>query len=317
MRFYTKDWYVLMQHQDYTTCAKPIPDKAYSEKEIKALFRERLEAEIQRDRLDYDTPPCFPDMTDQLRPEHWKPEDWMIFPAGEDQPPRHPASPEEVAAQWERDRRAAEEAFASRPPFDPAETERWFRALYRANLRNAHMHYPAWVREQVDRRLLALDLLPESVFQKLQREEEENRRAFQAIEQAAEKELGRQPIPAPIAEAFRFHDSALLSLHKRGRDYEMRLRKDGGWYGDDVTPYIKVLFRGADLLERERGLIPRTMQDADGALSSNCTFLYHELYASPDGYEVHMLFATAGRRGLAYCTLRCDDIVFEDNVPMP
>ena len=317
MRFYTKDWYDLMQHQDYTTCVRQIPDKVYTEAEIRSLFRERLASEIQRDRLDYDTPPCFPDLADQLRPEHWNPEDWLIFPAGEDLPPRHPTSPEEVAAQWERDRRAAEEAFASRPPFDPAETERWFRALYRARLRDADRHYPAWVCVQVDRRLLALDLLPEGVYQKLQIEEAENRKAFEAIERAAEEELSRQPIPDDITAAFQFHDASLLSFRKRGRDYEMRLRKDGGWCGDDVTPYSKVLFRDAVLLEREKSLVPRTMRDADGTLSSNCTFLYHELYAGPDGYEVHMLFATAGRSGLAYCTVRCGDIAFQDNVPMP
>ncbi len=317
MRFYTKDWYLLMQRQDYISCAAEISDKDYSEKEIRGFYRERLAEEIAQDRREYDTPPCFPDLSQQLQPEHWNPEDWLVFPDGENQPPRHPATPEEVAAQWERERRAAEEAFAHRPPFDPAETVKWFRTLYRAKLRNAEERYPAWVCSAVDRRLLALELLPESVYQRLKSEEAENRKAFQAIEQAAQAELGRQQIPASIANAFCFHDSSLLSLQKRGRDYAMVLRKDGGWYGDDITPYIRVIFRDAALVEREKGLTPRTVPDADGALSSNCTFLYHELYSNPDGYEVHMLFATARRRSLAYCTVRCRDIMIQDNIVLP
>ena len=76
----------------------------------------------------------------------------------------------------------------------------------------------------------------------------------------------------------------------------MLLRKDGGWFGDGdgVTPYIKVIFTDAVLIEREKGLKPRTRTDADGVLCSKCVFLYHEMYSVENGYEVHMLFAVDG-----------------------
>ena len=38
MRFYTKEWYELMQSQDYTLCMRQIPDKEYSEKRDKGVF---------------------------------------------------------------------------------------------------------------------------------------------------------------------------------------------------------------------------------------------------------------------------------------
>ena len=38
------------------------------------------------------------------------------------------------------------------------------------------------------------------------------------------------------------------------------------------------------------------------------------MYYVQDGYEVHMMFATKGRSELAYLTVKCRDIFFEDNL---
>ena len=113
---------------------------------------------------------------------------------------------------------------------------------------------------------------------------------------------------------FHFHDSALLSLRKRGRNYEMLMRKDGGWGGEGVTPYIKVIFVDAILLERERGLTPRARMDGDGTRWSNCICLYHEMYSIKNGYEVHMMFTIRTWSEPAYLTVKCHDICFEDNI---
>ena len=312
MRFYTKEWNGLVQHQDDTMCMKRIPDKDYSDKEIRALFEKKRRAEIARDRREHNRPPFFLDLSEQLTPENFDPEAWLVFPENEE--PRHPISAEEVRLQMERDRKQAEENFANRPPFDPAESEALFREGYESRLHNSRWAFPAWVCQQVDRRLLALDLLPDSVFRRLKEEGKQNRKAIRKIERAAEKELSRQQIPDRISEAFLFHDSNLLSLRKCGRNYEMLLRKDGGWFGEGVTPYIKVIFTDAVLLEREKGLTPRPRMHEEGTLCSNCIFLYHELYSMPAGYEVHMMFAIRGWSKLAYLTVRCRDILFEDNI---
>lgn len=312
MRFYTKEWYKLMQHQDDTLCMKRLPDKDYSDQEIKTLFEKKLKAEIARDKREHDSPPFFLDLSEQLTPENFDPEAWLVFPENEE--PRHPVSAEEVQAQLERERKQAEEDFANRPPFDPGESEKSFREDCKGRMRFRKQRFPAWVCQQVDRRLLALELLPDSVYRRLKEESRQNRRAFQKIERAAEKELSRQQIPDRISGTFHFHDSALLSLRKRGRNYEMLLRQDGGWSGEGITPYIKVIFTGAVLLEREKGLTPRARMEEDGTFWSRCIFLYHEMYCVQDGYEVHMMFATRGQSELAYLTVKCRDILFEDNI---
>lgn len=314
MRFYTKEWYDLMQHYDDTMCMKRIPDKDYSDKEIKKLFEKKLKAWVARDRREHNSPPFFLDLSEQLTPENFDPEAWLVFPENEE--PRHPVSAEEVRLQMERDRKQAGEDFANRPPFDPAESEALFREDYKSRLHNSWRAFPAWVSQQVDRRLLALDLLPDSIFRRLKEEGRQNRKAIRKIERAAEKELSRQQIPARIRDAFHFHDSVLLSLRKRGRNYEMLLRKDGGWFGEGVTPYIKVIFTNAVLLDREKGLTPRLQRGEDGTIYSICTYLYHEMYVAQDGYEIHMMFTTAKWYELAYLTLKCRDILFEDNITL-
>ena len=97
----------------------------------------------------------------------------------------------------------------------------------------------------------------------------------------------------------------------------MLMRKDGGWFGEGVTPYIKVIFTYAVVLEREKGLTPRVCRlDEDGTRDSNCVFLYHEMYSTQDGYEVHMMFAIKGRSEPAYLTVKCQYIRFEDNLAL-
>lgn len=50
MRYYTKEWYALMQQLHRADGLTPIPDKTYSEAEINAFFRADLQKEIARDR---------------------------------------------------------------------------------------------------------------------------------------------------------------------------------------------------------------------------------------------------------------------------
>ena len=50
MRYYTKEWYALMQRQNYTSGLKKIPDKVYTDEEIQAFYDKELKAEIARDR---------------------------------------------------------------------------------------------------------------------------------------------------------------------------------------------------------------------------------------------------------------------------
>ena len=42
MKFYTKEWYELMQCQNYTSGLKKIPDKVYTDDDIQAFYDKDL-----------------------------------------------------------------------------------------------------------------------------------------------------------------------------------------------------------------------------------------------------------------------------------
>ncbi len=313
MKFYTKEWYELMQQMDYTTGMKKIPDKVYSDKEIKAFYDADLKAEIARDRKIHNTPPGPYDWEDELlAPDRFSP-DIFLFENEETGEVFHPQTPEIARHYLEQERQQVQERFAARPPFDPTETIECFQETYRSMLRHCGSRYPKWVQETVDKRLLALWRIPESAYKRLKKEEQANRRTFNKIEAEATAVLGQQSIPEEIRSQFCFHDANVLAIKRVGSDVELYLRKDGGWM-DDATPYIKIIFKNVSHLDREKGFALRPKFDKWGNLGTSCVYLYDELYQNEDGYEVHMLFWTS--KALRYLTIRSKDIQFEDNIAL-
>ena len=310
MKFYTKEWYELMQCQGYTTGLRKIPDKVYTDEEIKAFYDKDLKEEIARDR---NTPPGPYDREDELlAPDRFTP-NTFLFENEETGELFHPETPEIARHYLEQERRQAHERFTARPPFDPTETIECFRDCYRAQLRYGTAHFPQWVQESVDKRLLALNRIPESAYKRLKTEEQANRRAFDKINANATAVLEQQDIPAKIREQFCFHDASVLAIKKVRSNVELYLLKDGGW-PDDTTPYIKIIFKNVRQFNREKGFSLRPKLDADGDLRTSCTYLYDELYHDESGYEVHMLFWTL--KALRYLTICCEDIEFEDNIAL-
>ena len=311
MRFYTKEWYELMQHMDCASGLKRIPDRAYTDAEIRALYEKKKRAFIAAERRDYDTPPAFPDVSELLEGD-FDPEVWFI--GDETGELRHPTGPEEAREWLERDQKAALEQFEHRPPFDADEAAREFASMYQSKRRFLPRWYPAWVGEAADHRLLALGLAPESVYVRLKAEDRANRAAWRKIQRDAERALARQDIPEGLT--FPFHDAAVLSFRKTGRGYALLLRMDGGW-PEDVSPYARVVFTDAEVLEND-GLHLRTSRQTDGTRTSAVSWLYHELYRTPDGgYELHMLlWVNRAREPLRYLTVRCRTLRVETNVAL-
>ena len=60
MKYYTKEWYALMQKVNMTACYEPIPDKNYTDQDILKLYEQKLRAEIEIEHIAYDTPPSMP-----------------------------------------------------------------------------------------------------------------------------------------------------------------------------------------------------------------------------------------------------------------
>lgn len=313
MKFYTKEWYELMQRQNYTSGLKKIPDKKYTDDDIQAFYDKDLKAEVARDRRIHNTPPGPYDWEDELLlPDRFTP-DTFLFENEETGELFHPETPEIARHYLEQNRQQAQEQFAARPPFDPTETIKCFHECYRGMLHCGFSHFPQWVQESVDLRLLALNRIPESTYKRLKKEEQATRRTFEKINAKATAVLEQQDIPEEIRERFCFHDASVLAIKKARADVELYLRKDGGWM-DDSTPYIKIIFKNVKRVEREKGFALRPKFNEDGDLRTNCTYLYDELYHDENGYEVHLLLWTP--KDLRYLTICCEGIHFEDNIPL-
>ncbi|MBE5931260.1 MAG: DUF4085 family protein [Lachnospiraceae bacterium] len=308
MRYFTKEWYDLMQRLDYTCGMKKISDKEYSTEEIRELYDRALKKEVVDARRSYNTPPSFEWKYTLLEPDRFDPENFLIVnqETGEW---FHPETVEIAKNYVDEEYRKAWENFENRPAFDPTETIRFFEECYRDKLRWRFPWLPEWVVRDVDIRLLALDYLPEGVFRQLRKEEQKNKRAFERIMKKAQADLEQQKIPEDIKKAFCLHDAHLLSLKRIGSDVELCLSKDGAW--PDGTPYIRLRCKNVTLYEREKGLVIRKRMGQSEEWESNCVYLYHELYRAGTGYEIHLLLTS---RKLHYLTIGCEDVTVEDNI---
>lgn len=284
MKFYTKEWYELMQKTDYTVGLKAIPDKEYSDKEIKAFYESDLKKEIARDKKLH-----------KLM-KNGKSGFEMLFGGLGDM--SFDLSFDDVPIENE---------------FDPSETIACFKESYRNLLRYAAENYPPWVSEVVDKRLLALWRMPASAYDRLKAEERENKKKFNSINKKALRVLSSQNIPEDLKASFAYHDSAVLKIQKQGKNVIMYLRKDGYWPDDD-TPYTKLVFENVKTAEREEGITLRCSKDFEGFVSSNCHYLYDELYKRMDGFEIHMMFTCGGK--LKYFTVACENVIVYDGVEL-
>ena len=312
MKYYTKEWYHLMQQMDYTCGMKKVPDKVYTDAEIRAFYDHDLQKEIANDRRIYNMPHNYDGVFELLETEPFDPHNFLIVDE-KTGAVHHPETREEALAYFKAEKAASDASFAARPPFDPAETVACFKECYRGKKRYAGNGYPAWFRETADMRLLALDRIPKSAYNRLKKEERANKRAFEKINSEADAVLSAQDIPEELQQSCRFHDANVLTLTKVETDVEMILR-DGGFIGGD-TPYCRVIFRNVSRLEREKGLVIRTKQEENGEYSSNIIYLYDELYRTDGGYEVHMLLT--GRKELRYLTVACGEIHVENSISFP
>ena len=309
MRYFTKEWYELMQQQVGVDGLTKVADKVYSDAEIQAFYERDLKKEIAHDRKLHNMKPTFELEEELLRPENFKPENFLF----EDEMTGemyHPATVEIAREHLEKSFRERMEAFEARPPFDPQGTIECFLDCYRMGVKYAASGYPKWVQETVDPRLLALQRMPESAYLRLKKESTACRRKFERINKKAQEVLEQQDIPNEIREGFYLHDAHLLSVTKKGHDVILLFRKDGAWFGE-TTPYIRITCKVVYLYEREKGLVIRT-KEVDGEKRSNCQYLYGEKYRTKQGYEVHMLLWAF--RALRYLTIGCKDILVEDNV---
>lgn len=285
MKYFNKEWYELMGKTQYTVGFEPIEEKIYSEEAIIELYNEKLKEEIELAREEYNTPPDFEQVDDILDEEL---EQWLLIDEQSGNV-KEPISKDEILKAIEEEKQEALKEFEAREEFDENIIIEGFRELYNERLNETDM-LPKWVYDSVDKRIIALEYLPQSVYDKLLKEENEAIKEFERINMEASEVLDSQNIPKEIIEEFRFHDRIIESFDKNDNNYEM-LIDDYDFISENINK--KIVFKNAEIIELEK-------------LEDEYTYyMYEEIYSIENGYEVHIMVWS---NGLKYITLKCEDI---------
>ena len=273
MRYYTKEYYTLMMSLGVTDLYEPIIDKDYTEEEIEELYQKALDKYIEEERADYDEPPVL------FVDEGGEPEDLEMF-------------------------EMEFEEYENREPFDEEEATTDFEEIYRDNLDEPDEDLPAWVKEAVDPRILAMYFMPEKIYRKLSSEDEANQERFEVLDDNADRayEEMRGDLPDELEEIMdileELEDSYVLSTDMAGNEIEMKLE---GWDEDGEEAVYTLRFDEVEVIENE-GVEAHSGPDEDGDTESDCELLYSEIYLEDGKPEIHMLF---DNNGLKYLTFRC------------
>ena len=214
----------------------------------------------------------------------------------------------------------------------------FFEEMYNDSLEDPDEDVPAWIRESVDPRLLALGVLPESVYSKLKEEMTLKQKRFDELEELAERmyEDGMHEDDEHYEEYDEADDvigdimgGYILDIRELDASVEIEYvtwddgDDDEDDEDDDDVDFEDIdiddeedfedvqirriaTFSGARVIEYEKPEI-KAEHDEDGDIESNCDLLDYELYYEADRFEVHMLLDNE-EHGLKYLTLNCESV---------
>lgn len=209
----------------------------------------------------------------------------------------------------------------------------FFEEMYNDSLEDPDEDVPAWIRESVDPRLLALGVLPESVYSKLKEEMTLKQKRFDELEELAERMY--EDSMHEDDEHYEEYDEAddvigdimggyILDIRELDASVEIEYVTwdDGDDDEDDDVDFEDIdiddedfedvqirriaTFSGARVIEYEKPEI-KAERDEDGDIETNCDLLDYELYYEADRFEVHMLLDNE-EHGLKYLTLNCESV---------
>lgn len=276
MKFYNKKYFELSSSNIFIGNFDGIPDKKYSDKEIESLYNKRLKLEMEEEKKSYNTKPDFSELEKTLESEDFDLN--MYIYADEETGELHiPKSKKEVIKIIESEKKKVLKEFNERPPFDEEAFKEEFKENYEFMLEETIQEgLPDWVLKEVDNRILALNYLPQSILEKLTKEQEAREKTLNSIREEANKVLEAQHIPSKIKDRFMFYDSRVRAFKtaKNEKDYEMRVVTE-----DDEL--VIITFKDTKILENEK------MDFRKKAVY----FMGEELYLKEDKtYEIHMIF---------------------------
>ncbi len=249
MKYYTKEWFILMQKLDYTSDVMVIEDndRKYSNDEVNHLIETKWKKDIE----------SYEDLT--KKEEH----DLMIY------------YKEKLMSFFNSDH-------------------------------DKHLHIPKWLFEELDTRLIGCRVYPRSIYNKLVYEEKNNKNEFDQIELAASKELSEQAIPTEYREILELHDANIIKIENH-HDEGIVLSLSGVFNEYHSSDYIKILFTGnSKIITNELGDI-ETYIDDEGLVTSDCIYLYHEIWNDKSGYRLDVL-CDKGYFDLAYLSIQFEKL---------
>ncbi len=299
MKYYTKEWMELAQKLDYTGRLKAIPDKDYTDEEIQKLYEEEEKHFVREERESYNEPPFnfleylgkdgF-ELTDICRVDEETGE--IVYP-----------KTKEEALEWSREDYERElTKFEERLPFDEEQAKKDFKELYDNTLESSLEEFHKFLDDKVDKRLLALDLVPKRIYQKLEKLDEKNEKRFNELEKIAKEIFKNQKIPAKVEELFKgLHDGIISSIGEENGNIFIKVLPVAA----EKPRIINCI--DAKLIENE---VPEIV-NVENMTEAVCTFLYYELYHNQKGYEVHIMADM--NMDLKYITIQCEDVVLGED----
>ena len=160
MRYFTKEWYELTNKTAYTAMLDIIDAENVSFKDI-YLFK--LDKELESAKRRHNTKPKKPNFDENLNDENINFNEWIVY-SEEKGDYVIPTTKQQVLDSIDREYQRQLVEFNNREEFDEEAFIDAFNETYQFTLKNIKNMYPKWLLEEVDKRILALDLITKDAY---------------------------------------------------------------------------------------------------------------------------------------------------------
>ena len=164
--------------------------------------------------------------------------------------------------------------FGKLPSFDPDRERKYFRQLFRYNVKDLKNCLPESILLKVaDIRVLALNYASREVKQEITQFCKQNEKSTRAAMTAYQKQYRKQfktVVPA-FAEDLNLHDCEVLSCRRSGDDIVMVLDNSGGF-----TNISTIRMKNCNVIKQDAPL-------------RGARYLYEEIYKAGERFEIHFL----------------------------
>ena len=286
MRYFTKDYVIKKRCLSSLDGYLPIPDqKTYSEEDISNYYQQRLEERILKAKKDFDTP---------LKPLESR-ED-IISSYDEKKYPMYDLvsqriigyhSLESVLKSYDDQVLRQKELFEKRGQFNPEKIINSFKWDYEYELEKKS-NIPEVFLSRIDKRLLALHYIPESIYQEIDEFIKKARNEVLIID-TMNKDCLKVEIPALIQENFISPRVEIIAMNQEGDNLSF-LFFFPGIVKAGFTAYREISFQEVSILNREDGLPFNVEFHRVKNYPESVKVLYYEIYPCLKGYETHLLF---------------------------